>query len=167
MKKLASILLGSVLAASLAVIISCGRSEAPSKPSVEPNGLSAHLTRIDGPPIYSIEKVGDTGPPGPGIITISQDAQFAVLGWAVDRAAKVAAGGVDVVIDGKPYAAVYGDVRTDVADHFKIPAYGPCGFKFSVPAAAFDKGIHHFVVRVINSTKTAYWEDIPFAVQIQ
>ena len=171
MKNLTNISLLIVLAVSLALTICCGPRPTNGPGDVVsaiPNGPSAHLARIEGPPLGWVEKVGDVLRPGGGrAIPISLAGQFVVLGWAVDRTGKAAAGGVDVVIDGKAYPAEYGTVRPDVAEYFKTPACAPSGFKFSVAAAPFGKGNHRFAIRVLNSGKTGYWEGVTFEVQFR
>jgi hypothetical protein len=171
MRNLTNASLLVVLAASLALTICCGPPPTTGPGdniSVTPNGPSAHLARLEGPPLYSLEKVGDVEQPSfAADIPISHAGQLVVAGWAVDRTAKVAAGGVDVAIDGKAYAAEYGAPRNDVAEYFKTPAYDASGYRFSAAAAAFDKGKHRLALRVLNVGKTGYWEGATFAIELR
>jgi len=173
-KNLTNLLGQSLLAVGLILAVSCGPKPASdsaatttSTPTATADGPSARLTKLDGAPAFSVDKLGDAAGSATGRAPISSGGPLVVNGWAVDRADKISAGGVDIVIDGNAYAAKYGTPRADVAAHFQIPAYAASGYSFSTPAAAFDKGAHKLTVRVINSGKTGYWESVALPFEIR
>jgi hypothetical protein len=71
--------------------------------------------------------------------------ELVLSGWAVDPEAKNVPGGVEIVIDKKPYRGDHSLSRQDVADFFKIPAYEKAGYRFSMPARLLGTGTHVFV----------------------
>jgi hypothetical protein len=94
------------------------------------------------------------------------DAPIALSGFGFDPAAKAPAKGVDVVIDGKAYAAAYGIAREDVANYFKSPALSATGYVVTLPAGFLVNGPHKVTVRVIAADGKGYFESppIPFTV---
>lgn len=87
---------------------------------------------------------------------VSGDTDIIVSGWAIDKAAKTTAGGVDVVLDQVPYSARYGIPRGDVADHFKRPDYMNSGFRLVLAKGRLTKGEHTISIRVISSDRKSY-----------
>lgn len=83
-----------------------------------------------------------------------------VSGWALDPT-EGTAGGVEVVIDSKLYAARYGLERPDVATVFENVAYTRSGFAISIPARQLTAGPHRFSVRIIDKGGTTYFESAP------
>jgi hypothetical protein len=63
-------------------------------------------------------------------------------GWCVDQAAKRPAGGVYLILDGRPYPAFYGLPRTDVARFFKTSRYRKTGFVRAMRVAPLSPGRH-------------------------
>jgi hypothetical protein len=82
---------------------------------------------------------------------------FRVSGWALDPAGATA-GGVEVVVDGKPFVTNYGLSRPDVAAYFQSPSYEKSGFSFSMPAGQLMRGMHRFSIRIIDRAGRAYFE---------
>jgi len=164
---------GIVLAACIILAASCGSksttdSESAPAPVLNADGATTNLPHLSGPPKYFLDRLGAVVIPSTAkAVPISSTDQVAGMGWAADGPAQLLAGGVDIVIDGKAYAAKYGAPRPDVAKFLKVPAYTACGFSFSFPAAAFEKGKHRLSVRVLNHDKTGYWESDTFPFECQ
>jgi hypothetical protein len=94
------------------------------------------------------------------------DAPIQLSGFGFDPVAKAPAKGVDVVIDGKAYAATYGGARDDVANYFKTPGLSATGYTVTLPAGFMVNGPHKVAVRVIAADGKGYFESpaIPFTV---
>jgi hypothetical protein len=160
-----SVVLASILSVSCGPPPTTGPAEARV---VEPNGPTAKLKRIEGQPLYNLEQIVDVvNPLTKPSVTVSALGQLTVSGWAVDRESKASAGGVDIVIDNKPYPAQYELDRNDVAEYFKVPAYSKSGFRLSVAAAAISKGKHGLAVRVISRDGSGYWEGVTVVLEVQ
>ncbi len=81
-----------------------------------------------------------------------------IIGWAVDRKAGTAAGGVFVNVDGKiDIAASYGLDRPDVADHFKNSEYSLSGFSASFRTSLLDKGKNCLSLKVVTADRNGYY----------
>lgn len=124
----------------------------------------ARRTEVAG---FSLDRVGEAldplnkqpaGTPG--------DAPIVLSGFGFDPVAKAPAKGVDVVIDGKAYAATYGGAREDVAHYFKSPSLAATGYVVTLPAGFLVNGPHKIVVRTIAADGRGYFESppIPFTV---
>jgi hypothetical protein len=142
--------------------ISCGnnatRKEAAAQP-FQPTGVTQNLPQrpMGTKQWHNIDNIGPVSNPGanqPVHVSSSQD--FVVSGWAIDEPNSALASNVDVVIDGVPYVAHYGFSRTDVADHFKQPAYEKSGFQFSILAGQLTKGTHKVCIRAVASDGKSY-----------
>lgn len=94
-----------------------------------------------------------------GVSEISVSSEDATLfeGWAVDDLSGTVAAGVDVVVDGIPYRAVYGKARSDVAAA-RNPAFHNSGFHFSLGPGVLSGGVHSFTIRIIASDGRSYYE---------
>lgn len=131
------------------------------------DGTSDGLARRTERAVFYLDRVGEAmdplnkqpaGTPG--------DVPIAISGFGFDPAAKTPAKGVDVVIDGKAYAATYGGPRQDVANYFKSPGLAATGYALTLPAGFLVNGPHDIVVRVIAADAKGYFESppIPFTV---
>jgi hypothetical protein len=78
-----------------------------------------------------------------------------VQGWAVLKGA--AAGGVVVMLDGRPYPAEYGTPRPDVGALFHAGGPLDCGFEWSVPAWNLGKTWHELAVTVLTPDRTGFY----------
>lgn len=160
--------------AFLAVMtLSCGSpkpettSTVITDPSLQP-GLSANLVKKPDKPSVNIDNI-DGAPNwiyGRGPVHISQSQNIGIHGWAVDQASAALPGGVDIVIDGKPWQASLGAKRTDVANALNNPAVTNSGFDFHMLAGAIPRGEHTVTVRVISQDKSSYYETGPFTLII-
>ena len=90
-------------------------------------------------------------------VSISSREATVFKGWAVDAHSGTVAAGVDVVVDGGPYRAIYGIARKDVAQAIN-PAFKNSGFEFSLAPGVLSKGTHSFNIRIIASDGRAYYE---------
>lgn len=136
--------------------------------SIQANGATAKMVRVEGAPLYNLEAVGEVvNPLSRGSVTLPLAGQFTATGWALDQATQALAGGVDVAVDDRPYAAEYGADRIDVAEHFGKPELLKTGFKLSIPAAAIGKGRHDIRVRVVTPDGTQYREGSSLALVIE
>jgi hypothetical protein len=150
---------------AIAVATSCGKkddSTAPvNRPAAPPliPGISQNLTRTAVAPTYYLDTIGTTSnPTSQKSFPVAGDSSVLIRGWAVDGSTKTLAGGIDVVIDGNPYAASYGTVRPDVSDHFKLPQYEKSGFELTLSPGQLTKGEHSVSIRVISSDKKSYYQ---------
>jgi len=150
----ASMRLKKKLALSACMILAaCGPPPTGTEQTltIKPDGPTAGMKHAEGPPLYSLDSVnGVTNPLTHGSIAVSWLDNISASGWAVDKDNQSEAGGVDLGIDGKPYRAEYNIERPDVANYFKVPAYSKSGYRISIPARAFGKGVHHIAVRAIS-----------------
>ncbi|THD79402.1 MAG: acyltransferase [Phenylobacterium sp.] len=87
-------------------------------------------------------------------------------GFGFDKAAGALARGIDVVIDGKPYAARYGLRRDDVAKAEGDPGLALCGFLLTLAAEALPTGPHTVNLRMIAADGTAYYEGPQIAFEV-
>jgi len=154
------------------LISSCGSSNPPASQEIvvklQPNGASASLPLIPGPPRMSLDQLGDLSDPvGKAPATFRLDGDIDVSGFAIDEPAGRVAAGVDIVIDSLPFAAHYGIERGDVGDYFKNPGYRNSGFQYSTPARFFGKGKHTLGVRIIRADGKGYQDGpvVTFGIQ--
>jgi Polysaccharide biosynthesis enzyme WcbI len=90
-------------------------------------------------------------------VLVPFESSIVFSGWAADIRNGTPAGGVDVVVDGVPYSAIYGIARSDVAQAHGDP-FENSGFQFSLPPGVLSRGVHSFTIRVITHDRGAYWE---------
>jgi len=140
----------------------------PAGPVAPPkDGMTQGLAKRTEVASFYLDRVGEAldplnkqpaGTPG--------DAAILMSGFGFDPVAKAPAKGVDVVIDGKAYAAAYGAAREDVANYFKTPGLAATGYAVTLPAGFLVNGPHKVAVRVIAADGKGYFESpaIPFTV---
>ncbi|HEY8615084.1 hypothetical protein [Phenylobacterium sp.] len=134
----------------------------------EATPLSAGLKRLGPATGFYLDQVGEAVDPvnKPPAVT-SSAAPLTIIGFAFDQARRAPAGGVDVVLDGTPRPATYGQPRPDVAAYFKAPALTNVGFNVSLPPGALPAGPHRIALRVIAADGAGYYEtpEIAFTVR--
>jgi hypothetical protein len=131
-------------------------------------GRSAGLRRLEQEPVYQLEMLGTAAAPFANQpVRLPRTGEIVASGWAVDPATNTAADGVDVVIDGIPYAAQHGMDRPDVANYHKVPGYLKSGFELVMPAESLPAGDHHLSVRVLPAGGTAYAEGPPLTFRLE
>lgn len=123
------------------------------------NGMSAGLTARSEMPRFDIDMFNSV--PAPLTrqpVQASAGTKLEVSGFGFDSVAQSPGKGLDIVIDGTPYAAQYGISREDVANYFKAPALALTGFTFSGSSALMTQGTHTLQVRVISADGASYLE---------
>lgn len=141
----------------------------PAAQAVGPpkDGTSDGLAKRTELAVFYLDRVGEAldplnkqpaGTPG--------DAPIPFSGFGFDPVAKAPAKGVDVVIDGKAYAATYGGSREDVASYFKSPGLSATGYAVTLPAGFLVNGPHKVVVRVIAADGKGYFESPAIAFTV-
>jgi hypothetical protein len=138
--------------------------------AVPPAGPTAQLKKLPGIPAFNVDKIQSVSAPfaTPGVrIAMSVKDRLSVAGWAIDKPSGKAASGVDIAIDGTPFAAGYGNERPEIVAFFKTPDFLKCGFAFQFPAKHLAVGDHAVTVRVIASDASGYFESPPLAVHCQ
>jgi hypothetical protein len=132
------------------------------------DGVTPAMTKVKGVPVHNldlIEKVNIPYSLSTTIISLASDVE--VRGWAIDEAAQKAAGGVELLIDGKAYKTQYGLDRPDVRTFFKNPAYNKSGFTFMLLANSLSRGPHNMIVRVISADAKTYYEGNPLSLVVK
>ena len=62
------------------------------------------------------------------------------------------------MIDGKPYVAIYGGERPDIAKAHNNPKYLKSQFYIEIPTSTVGAGLHDLKIRVIAADKSGYYE---------
>jgi hypothetical protein len=92
------------------------------------------------------------------LVQLANDRFLSVAGWAIDGAAREAAGGVFVRIDEKLFPAVYGlQAQIDVDGR----TYTGCGFTRLIPIAEIGPGAHQLSLVVITRDGRGYYQPTP------
>jgi len=113
-------------------------------------GVSEALPREQGPLVCHVDVIGPIVAPGRQIVMAFAGRALRVAGWAIDQRSRSTASAVDVVIDGVPYAALYGVSRKDVAAFLKDKRYELSGFDFTMPGGVLAAGDHTMSIRVVR-----------------
>ena len=172
-------LLGSAAVVGLHLLGGCGdnhgagaqnatASNAAPPAAAGPAPLSGGLPKNAAFPGYYLDHLGAVADPRtkqPAIVAAGQPILFD--GFGFDPIAKRPAKGVDVVVDGHPYATTYGDARPDVAEFNKSPLLKNVEFKTTLPPNAISPGNHVVVVRVIASGGADYFESPEIKFQVK
>ena len=121
-------------------------------------GSSHNLTPSNLAAVCAIDYLGSVHDPlARESVRVSDAIGIQFLGWAIDAPNRCAAGGVDIVIDEVPYAAVYGRYRADVADHFESMACQNSGFLLRLPPGTLAEGQHEMTLRAISCDQRSYY----------
>jgi hypothetical protein len=153
---------------TLVALCGCSKSGSETVQPMKPNGITQTLAKRPGGPSWNIESVGANNRAWESkSFELPAHQELAVSGWAVDSESKKAAGGVEMVIDGAPYAAQYGGERPDVATFFGRPECADSGYVMKLPAGQFAAGSHAMFVRVLSSDRKSYWEVGPYTLNVK
>jgi hypothetical protein len=137
-----------------------------AEPAAPPSGLSAGLPRRPEPAGFFLDHAGAAVDPRNRQPAVTPAAQPIVFdGFAFDPVAKAPAKGVDVVVDGKAYGAVYGVERPDVARFFNAPMLVKVGLRATLPAHSLTMGPHTVVLRVVAADGKSFYESPQIAFQ--
>lgn len=152
------------------ILLGCGKSSSSSTDNRLPQatGASQNLVKRQGGPLWNLESVGPVNNAwAQKSFDLPSHGELTLIGWAVDQQAKAPAGGVDIVIDGVPYAAKYGKSRPDVAVSFGVPAYSNSGYAFDLMAEHLPPGAHTLFVRVLANDGKSFWEAGPYTITLK
>jgi hypothetical protein len=104
--------------------------------------------------IQTIAGVGSSPQDEPVVIP-EGTSSVRVAGWAVDAEAKDTAGGVYVVVDGKPFPAFYRTRKEEVAERLEVPEYEYSGFWRAIRLS--EVGAHELSVIVVTNDEKRYY----------
>jgi len=155
----------------LMLLAACSRPAARSEGGEAPKATATDtqtMTKRPGGPLWNVEYVGK-------LLEAYKHTSFEVPahgeldigGWAVDQDAKAGAGGVEIRIDGVPYAAEYGKPRPDVASFFNQLAYANAGYVIRIKAEQFASGAHTAYFRVLSNDRKSFWEVGPYTISFK
>ena len=118
--------------------------------------------------LWSLDSWGTTNEAWKGgPFEVSALETFTIRGWAVDRLARSAAGGIEIVIDETVYAGHYGLRRPDVAKVHGKAAYLHSGYSFELEGDRFAPGPHTAFIRVISNDKQSFWQAGPYLMVVR
>lgn len=110
---------------------------------------------------YTVSSATEIAP-----ISVRRGDSVALLGWAADPINRVPAASVTFEINGRAIArAECRDVRTDVAQWYKDPRLGQCGFTVTLPTADLQPGRHQ-VWMIVAPADSATPYVVPFVLTI-
>lgn len=125
------------------------------------------LAPVDQETLFSVDLIDNQQPAPQGFTVAVETRRFKVvpirrditlIGWAVDRSAGTAAGGVFVSVgEKKDIAASYGLDRPDVADHFENGRYRFSGFSASIRTSLLDKGRNVLSLKIVTADGKGYY----------
>ena len=146
----------------------CSTSTQQQSTAQKATGITGTLSKLPGAPLWNIESVGPVNNAWEKkAFDLPTHGKIAIVGWAVDQQAKAAAGGVEIAIDGNPFAAQYGKPRPDVASAYQVPSYGNAGYSLELTAETFAPGTHTAFVRILSSDRKGFWEVGPYSLNFQ
>lgn len=155
-----------VLLSAIVMLGGCGENKqsanASDKSNVASNILqdnfSSITTRLSEPAFGGVDGINGVTSPKPGSVIPVKGDKIEVAGNYVDAVKGDAAAGVVVMIDNKPFVAIYGGERPDIAKTLNNPKYLKSQFYVAVPTSDVGKGVHDLKIRVIASDKSGYYE---------
>jgi hypothetical protein len=140
----------------------------PSTSAPKATGVTGTLSKLPGAPLWNLESVGPVNNAWEKkIFDLPAHGQIDFVGWAVDQAASAPAGGVEIAVDGTPFAAQYGKPRPDVATAYGIPSYANAGYSLALTAEQYPPGHHTAFVRVLANDRKGFWEVGPYTLNLQ
>lgn len=153
--------------AAMLLLSSCHNSAGPGLPGFT-LGQTSSLRLNSAPPTYWMDQIGNVKFPAPGnTVQLSGDEPVEIKGWAVDAQARTTAKGIELVLDGVPYAIPYGIDRPDVAAGANIPAYLKCGYSATLRARLLVRGNHRLRLRIIGSQGLWYYETPEWKLEVK
>ena len=129
------------------------------RPRALPPALSTLSPVRSSSPVYGVQTLSgaDPGAQDRPIVVPEGSSSVAVSGWAVDAGAEDVAGGVYVIVDGRPFPALYGTRNPEVAERFDVPAYEHSGFEREIPVSEIGPGSHELSVVVVTNDGSGYY----------
>lgn len=137
-----------------------------SGPRVDPTSLR----RASGSPLHSLDSFNGHPIPPDRVVVVEATGvdTIPIVGWAVDKNAGRAAGGVFVVIDDRVHlTTMYGQERGWVVEQQGNPAYRFSGFAASLAPRALERGRHSVRLKVVSADRTRYYQSEPFTLEIR
>ena len=156
----------SFLVTVIAVLGGCGESKQSAGESnksqvvvaIVQDNFSSVTTRLSDPAFGGVDGINGVTSPKPGSVIPISGEKIEIAGNYVDAVKGAAAAGVVVMIGSKPFVAIYGGERPDIAKALNNPKYLKSQFYVAVPTSAVGKGIHDLKIRVIANDKSGYYE---------
>jgi len=137
----------------------------------QPNWDIAELTPVEGNSSFRVDIVNGRQAALPdSYFTVDgqNEKKVIIQGWAIDKIADKAAGGVIVNIDGKQdLVAMYGLDRTDVSTFYKNDALRFTGYSASFATSVLDKGKHIITLKIISADHNGYYETEGFILDVK
>lgn len=99
-------------------------------------------TKLNSPAYGGVDGVNGISSSKSGSVVIIKGDKITIAGNYVDAIKGEAAAGVVALIDGKPYVAIYGGERPDIAKALNNPKYLKSQFYVEVPTATVGAGLH-------------------------
>lgn len=128
------------------------------RPRVLPPELSTlSPVRSDSPPFEVHGIPAESGKTGRSPVVSEGSSSVKVTGWAVDPEARNVAGGVYVVVDGRPFAAIYGTPSAEAAERLGVRAYENAGFEREIPVPEIGPGPHELSVVVVTNDEAGFY----------
>lgn len=138
------------------------------------SALTADLPALPTFPLFNFDNVAGIATPlekeGRPAVPVGQHGNLEVTGWAVDRAAAKPVSAVEILIDGVPFrATTYGIERPDIAAHFGVKDYLPCGFAFTMQARLLSRGFHILAARLVSADGSRYQQspELPIMIHVE
>jgi hypothetical protein len=103
----------------------------------------------------------------PIVIEKAKSAGLALIGWAVDKAARGPGSSIYLWINNSYYEAEYGLSRLDVARLFKIPKYEKTGFKLVLSLGSLREGEYKARLVVMSETARYYYTSSEYDILIK
>lgn len=156
----------NILITVIAVLGGCGQGKQSASESnksqvavaIVQDNFSSITTRLIDPAFGGVDGINGVTSPKPGSVIQIGGEKIEIAGNYVDAVKGEAAAGVVVMIDNKPFVAIYGGERPDIAKAHNNPKYLKSQFYAEVPISAVGKGIHDLKIRVIANDKSGYYE---------
>ena len=114
--------------------------------------------KLDSPAFGGVDGINDVVSPKVGSTITIKSEKITIAGNFVDAVKGEAAAGVVAIIGGKPYLAIYGGERPDIAKALNNPKYLKSQFYVEIPTSTVGTGFHDLKIRVIAADKSGYYE---------
>jgi hypothetical protein len=114
--------------------------------------------KLDSPAFGGVDGINEVISPKVGSTITINNEKIVIAGNFVDAVKGEAAAGVIALIDSKPFIAVYGGERPDIAKIHNNPKYLKSQFYVEVPTVAIGAGVHDLKMRAIAADRSGYYE---------
>ena len=155
----------SISLSTVVLLAGCGNDQqSTSEPPAEKRAVAGQdkfenvTVKLEAPAYGSVDGINDVTSPKVGSTISIHGDKVIVAGNYVDFVKGDAAAGVIALIDGKPYVAVYGGDRPDIAKALNNSKYLKSQFYVEIPTTVVGVGIHDLKMRVIAADRSGYYE---------